>query len=102
MALLTLVAAGSGLLLSWFAHRRQDVSAVVEDLDRVRQALNQENERRGIEIEQLRKRLENEMLKRVTLEEKLEIASQIVERLRRRVEELEAELQKLRHLRSNV
>lgn len=96
MALLSLMAAGSGLLLSWLSHKRQDVSAVIDDLSKVNQVLIEENQRLGIRLEQLRKRLENETLKRVTLEERLDIARGVVDRLSGRVGALEAELQKYR------
>lgn len=93
--LLSLIAGLSGLILAWRSHNIQERASIIDDLDQIRQALKDENERLGREIEQLRKRLENEMLKRVALEDRL-----IQERnvFSQRIEELEIEVRKLRLL----
>lgn len=95
--LLSLVAGVSGLVLAWRSNRMQTRAQALDDIDQIRQALKEENERLGKQIEHLRKKLENETLKRVALEERLEIERRVFSK---RIEILEAGLKKLKHLKS--
>jgi regulator of replication initiation timing len=86
---LTLLSAASGLALQWLNHRRQSTSSIIEDLNKTYQVLAEENERLRTQIQHLRKDLENEVLKRVALQERLDTEREIFSR---RIQKLEAQL----------
>lgn len=89
---LAIVSALGGLALQWLNHRRNAASSLIKDFETIRKALKEENERLGLQIDQLRKELENEMLKRVALEERLTIERDIFSR---RMAVLESQLNQL-------
>jgi regulator of replication initiation timing len=89
LAGLTFISAISGLLLQWLNHRRQSTSSIIEDLNKTYQVLAEENERLRTQIQHLRKDLENEVLKRVALQERLDTEREIFSR---RIQKLEAQL----------
>jgi len=99
LAALAIVSGLSGLLLAWLNYRRdttagilQATSELVDDFDKVRKALTEENERLARQIEQLRKELLQEQHKRAALEERLDIErelfSQRISAMERRLKEL--------------
>lgn len=99
LAGLAIVSAFSGLLLAWLTHRRESrislldaTSDLIEDFDKIRKALTEENERLGRQLEALRKQLQDETLKRVALEERLAIEREL---FTKRITLLEKELVKL-------
>jgi predicted nucleic acid-binding Zn-ribbon protein len=75
--LMALVSAISGLTLSWLNFRRESRSSIIEDLDKVRKALSEENARLSKRIERLQRQLLEETAKRVALEERLELERDI-------------------------
>jgi predicted RNase H-like nuclease (RuvC/YqgF family) len=99
LAALAIVSGISGLLLAWLNYRRdatanvlKATSELVDDVDRVRKALKEENERLARQIDQLRKQLLQERHKRIALEERLDIERELFSR---RISELERQLEEL-------
>ena len=99
LAALAILSSVSGLLLAWLTHRREGkislleaTSDLIEDFDKIRKALTEENARLARQLEVLRKRLNDETLKRVALEERLTIERELFSK---RIADLERELKKL-------
>jgi len=99
LAALAILSGFSGLLLAWLTHRRESkrslleaTSDIIEGFDRIRKALTEENTRLARQLEVLRKRLNDETLKRVALEERLTIERELFSK---RIADLERELKKL-------
>ena len=99
LAALAILSSISGLLLAWLTHRREGrtslleaTSDLIEDFDKIRKALTEENERLGRQLEVLRKQLNNETLKRVALEERLTIEREL---FTKRITALEGQLREL-------
>lgn len=99
LAALAILSAISGLVLAWLTHRRESkislleaTSDLIEDFDRIRKALTEENARLARQLEVLRKQLNDETLKRVALEERLGIEREL---FTKRITLLERELVKL-------
>jgi len=99
LAALAIVSGISGLLLAWLNYRRDSTanllaatSELVDDFDKVRKALREENEHLARQIDQLRKQLLQERHKRLALEERLDIERELFSR---RISELERQLEEL-------
>ena len=99
LAALAVLSSISGLLLAWLTHRRESkasilkaTSDIIEDFDKIRKALTEENARLAGQLEVLRKQLNDETLKRVALEERLSIEREL---FAKRINLLERELEKL-------
>lgn len=58
LSLLAALTGISGMLLAWKGNRRQERSSFIEDLDKVRKALGEENERLQEQITALKLRLD--------------------------------------------
>lgn len=86
--LLGLIAGLSGLVLAWRSYGIQARASALNDIDQIRLALKEENERLGIQIRYFRQLLEQEQQKRAMLENRLEA--------------LEEEIRRLKHLESNI
>lgn len=105
LAALAIVSGISGLALAWLTHRRESTSSVlqatsglIENFDRVRKALAEENERLARQLEQLRKELLQEKHRRAALEERLDIERELFDR---RIRENEQRLKELTILVAN-
>lgn len=105
LAALAIVSGISGLALAWLTHRRESTSAIlqatsglVENFDKIRKALSEENERLGRELGKLRKELLQEKHRRAALEERLDIEREL---FNRRISEMERRLKELTTLVAN-
>lgn len=99
MAALAIVSGLSGLALAWLNYRRDTTanilkatSELVDDFDKVRKGLTEENGRLAKQIEHLRKELLQETHKRLALEERLNIERDLFSR---RITELERRIKEL-------
>lgn len=99
LAALAIVSGLSGLLLAWLNYRGDSTANVlkatsdlVDDFDKVRKALTEENERLAKQIDQLQKELLQERHKRVALEERLNTERELFSR---RISQLECQLKEL-------
>ena len=106
MGALAIVSGISGLVLAWLNYRRdstanvlQATSELVDDFDKVRKALTEENARLSKKIEKLKKELHQEKLRRVALEERLDIERKLFSK---RVSETERQLKELAAMVNNA
>ena len=103
---LSLMAGVSGLVLAWRSYRYKAQSAYVDDLNTVRLALKEENERLAKKVDQLQARLEEAEQRILELQYEREC---LVERLNleretfaKRIAALEKELERLQQLATNT
>jgi len=103
---LSLVAGLSGLILAWRSYRYKAQSAYVDDLNTIRLALKEENERLAKKVDDLQDRLERAEKRILELQYERECLSERLDLEReafgKRIAALEEELERLRHLATNV